>query len=146
MTRPGRFESPRGLRQIARILEVLKQAKDQGVPLSTAEVAVELNVCTENARQYLVHLAGLKVDRQVRITKWQLAGTRYMALYALGSRKNASRPKGKSRAELHRIKRADPVTLALENTYRRNWRRKKRGLAATPAPWFAPLGIGGIAA
>lgn len=137
------FDGPRSLRQIARIHAVLTVAKEMKAPMPCVDIAEELCVTPEAARLYLVHLVGLKVDRTVRIAKWQLSGTRYMALYALGSRGNARQPKGKTKAERHRAMMADPVALAKENATRRNRRRKQRGLAPLvppPAAWFAPLG------
>lgn len=142
MSRPARFESPRGLRQIARILAVLQKAKELRVSMSTEEVATELCVCTENARQYLVHLVALKVDRKVRISGWQMAGTRYMALFALGSGRNVKRPKGKTKAERHQAMMADPVALAKENKRRRDWRRSRKGLPPVAAPWCVALTTG----
>lgn len=136
------FDGPRSLRQIARILAVLTKAGEMKAPMSTEEIAEELCVCTETARLYLVHLTGQKTDRKVRICNWQLSGQRYMALYALGSRKNVPQPKAKTKAERHQAMMADPVAHAKENTRRRNWRRSRKGLPPIAAPWCAALTTG----
>lgn len=138
------FDGPRSLRQIAKITAVLARVKQEKMPpMPCKDIAEELFITVEAARLYLVHLVGLKENRTVRICAWQLSGTRYMALYALGSSRNVARPKAKTKAQRHQAMMADPVALAKENATRRNRRRKQRGLAPLvppPAAWFAPLG------
>lgn len=123
---------------IGRIVALLGQVE---APMLTREIAAELHCTPENARQYLVHLVGLKENRQIRIGQWQQSGTRWMALYQLGNGGNRARPKALTKADLHRNRMADPVAHARELAYRRNWRRRKQGQAPliVPAPWFAAI-------
>lgn len=139
MNRLPRFETPRGLRMIRRIVDLLKLAKE---PMTITEMAGELHCTPENVRQYVVHLVALKEGRQVRIAKWQQSGTRWVAMYKAGSGPNKRKPKALTKADLHRNMMADPVAHAKELAYRRKRYRIRRGLPpiVTPAaPWFGPL-------
>lgn len=101
---------PRTERQIARVLAALKAE-----PMTRRALAEKLHMATTTAFGYLSALLGT----EVYIAGYERTTRQWAPIYALGKKKNAPRPKRKTKRERYAAEKADPVKAEARRAYKR---------------------------
>ncbi len=122
------------------ILALLTEKK-----MTTLQLAAKLHLCGAAVQQHLKHL---RDDKKVYIAKYQHPkvknpegrGSSWAPLYAVGSRKDAPRPKKETTSERHARLRKDPEYLAYVNK-RRRLRHELAQIRKKPQNIFSALGL-----